>query len=503
MKKILALLLLVTLASALFPALAQEDSAQSVTMMGYEPAENYRSWEDNLFFSRMQERTGISFVFRQYGKQDEYQAALESLKNNQNDLPQVLFKANLNPITAKKLYDDGVLIDLAPYLQEHAPNFYRLMEEDPEIRRAITLENGVIPALPYVLSNMGQNILWINTAWLNELNLTMPTTMEEFEKVLTAFQTGDPNRNGKKDEIPLSFIGSYDLKYLAHAFGLIANDFNIFVTDGVVKYMPMEEAFKPFIQKMAEMYKNGLLDKDGFSTIDSLRRVTDTKTANRYGAFFSPLPTGVVPLEWTSQYQAMLPLTCNGEAVYRAVAGKVNYGTFALTASCTDIPGMLSWVDYLYTEEGSKLATIGLQNEDYVVDGDGSWRLLSDKVDNLYVAKVIISNDQSAPGISNENYQFLYSDKIVRELTRQTASVAAVSKLPFPDIPLTEEDAANLAPLQARLGRFVDESIARFVLGEWETDDEQFTLFEQALKTMGVDDFVALWQAIYNKGMGK
>ena len=373
LKKILALLLLITLVSALLPVLAEAPS-QSVIMMGYEPVENYRSWGENLFFSRMQDKTGISFIFLQYGKTDEYQAALTALKGKKDDLPQVLFKANLNPVTAKKLYEEGILIDLAPYLQEHAPNFYRLMEEDPAIRRAITLENGVIPALPYVLANMGQNILWINTAWLNELKLSMPSTMDELENVLIAFQTRDPNRNGKMDEIPMSFLGSYDLKYLAHAFGLIANDFNIFVKDGAVKYMPMEGEFKAFIRKMTDMYQAGLLDKDGFSTIDSLRRVTDAKTTNRYGAFFSPLPTGVVPLEWTNQYQAMLPLTCNGEAVYRAVAGKVTYGTFALTAACADIPGMLSWADYLYTEEGAKLASIGLVNEDYVVDGDGSRR---------------------------------------------------------------------------------------------------------------------------------
>ena len=44
--------------------------------------------------------------------------------------------------------------------------------------------------------------MWINQTWLDELGLEPPVDFESLLDVLTAFQTKDPNLNGKQDEIP-------------------------------------------------------------------------------------------------------------------------------------------------------------------------------------------------------------------------------------------------------------------------------------------------------------
>ena len=491
-----ALFLIVSL-----PIFAVGSQPHLISVIGYEAADNNRQWQDNLFFQRMAQRTGLQFSFSQYADLDAYKAHLKGLRKDDPDLPAVLYKARLDYDTAADLYEEGVLVDLAPYLQEYAPNFFLMMQQNPEIERAIMLQDGSVVALPFISRLPGQNILWINKAWLEELKIPMPRTIEELEQALTAFKNRDPNRNGRNDEIPLSFIGPYDLKYLSHAWGLIANDFNIFVDGGTVKFMPLEDRFTDFITWCRDMYAAGNLDRDGFTTADTLRRQTDAKAVNRYGAFFGPLPTTVVPMEWTGQYQALLPLSYEGETVYRAVASRVFFGTFALTAACDDIPGMLSWVDYLYTQEGAVLAGIGLEGEDFVRDGDGSWRLLRETGDRTYFSQVIIATDQSAPGISNEDFQCYYTDPIVRSLTEQTERVAQVSSLPFPDLPLTRDEAEKIAPLQSSIARYVDESIARFVLGEWQITDGQLEEFQNELEALGLNEFFAFWQNVYDRGM--
>ena len=51
--------------------------------------------------------------------------------------------------------------------------------------------------------------LWINTQWLDNLGLEMPTTTEEFYQVMKAFKEQDANGNGDlNDEIPLSTVTS-------------------------------------------------------------------------------------------------------------------------------------------------------------------------------------------------------------------------------------------------------------------------------------------------------
>lgn len=500
MKKIFTLALALFMLVFAVSGLAQQ---APVSLMGYEPTDSNRNWADNLFFERMAQKTGLQFAFFQFSDLQAYHARLDAFTKGDKELPEVLFKAALDPVRAGRLLEKGLLVDLAPYLEEHAPNFYQLMQQRPELARAISLKGGAIPALPYVAQQPGQNILWINKAWLAELKLDTPRNFAELESVLQAFKEKDPNRNGRRDETPLSFIGPYDLKYLAHAWGLAANDFNIFVEGGKVQFLPQQPGFSDFVQGLARLYAQGLLDREGFSTVDALRRVSDAKASNRFGAFFAPLPTMVVPIDWTSQYQALLPLEFNGNTVYRAVASPVFYGTFALTTACRDIPKMLAFVDHLYTPQGAILAQVGLDGEDYVTDGDGSWRLIREGGDRSYFSRVIIASDQSAPGLSTEDFQRSYSDPVVRALTEQTAAVAQTSVLPFPHLPINAEQAARLAPLQAALGQYVDESIARFTLGEWQVNQERLDAFRQHLKTLGVEEFIALWQQIYDEGMAQ
>lgn len=473
--------------------------AAGMEMMGLEDPAMNRDWARNKFFARMAERTGLSFTFRQFGDEAGYRRALAGLGQEEGDMPDVLFKAALSPAEVMALLEGGVLIDLSPYLAEHCPHLSALMEKDPALRRAVTLPDGRIAALPFIETAPAQNVLWINKAWLNELKMDMPGDYEALEAALQAFKTRDPNHNGRKDEVPLSFLGAYDLKYLAHAFGLAANDFNLFVKDGAVRFMPLEEGFRLFVAWCRGLYQKGLLAKDGFATVDAFRRVSDARGTKTLGAFFAPLPSYLVPVEWTEEYQAMPPLRYGGRQVYRPIAMPVHTGAFAVTAACRDVAAALQWVDYLYSPEGAVLASIGLEGEDYVVDGDGSWRSLPGIGDPQYQADGVIATGTAMPGISSDAFQRRYADPMVRALSDQVDAVAGAARSPFPPFSLSAAEAEEIAPLQAALGRYVDESIARFVLGEWEIDDGRFAAFEEELTSLGLPEFMDFWQRIYDR----
>ncbi len=474
--------------------------AERMEMMGLEDPAINRDWAQNRFFVRMAERTGLEFAFRQHTDEAGYRQALSRLGEAGQPLPDVLFKAALSPAEAMVLLEKGVLIDLAPYLEDHAPHLSALLSKDPALRQGITLPDGRIAALPFIETAPAQNVLWINKTWLDQLKLDMPDDAEALEKALRAFKADDPNRNGRKDELPLSFLGAYDLKYLAHAFGLAANDYHVFVRDGQVRFMPLAEGFRPFLAWCRGLYQAGLLAKDSFATLDAFRRVTDAKATNTLGAFFAPLPSYLVPVEWAGDYAALPPLFYQGKSVYRAISQPFQTGTFAVTSACQDVAAALNWVDQLYTPEGAILASIGLEGEDYVVDGDGSWRSLPGISDAQYQANAVIATGTAMPGLSSDAFQRRYTDPLVDQLSKQVDVVAAVAKSPFPPFSLSHEEAEAIAPLQAALGRYVDESIARFVLGEWELSDARHEAFEAELQALGLPDFLAFWQKIYDRG---
>ena len=488
LKRVLCILIVLIL-----PCVALAD----YVMAGCDPEGTSRTWSSNQFFQRMEERTGVKFVYNQYKKEEDWTQAKQQRKASDPSLPDVLFKAQLTPAECIDLLDRGVLIDLAPYLEEDCPNLSALLAANPEYLEAISLPDGRIAALPSISEQPLQNCVWLNQDWLNTLKLEMPTTAEELTDVLRAFRDSDPNRNGKKDEIPLAFIGSFDLKFLGHAFGLMANDYNIRAVNGEAQFIPLEENFRPFVEWLRELYTEKLIDPNGFSTSDMIRKIDDEKKTNIYGGAITTMVSNFLPAAWLSSYVVMPPLTYEGEAMYRSFVGPVISGTFAVTSACKDVHEVLRWVDEFYTEEVYILGSAGMENVDYVIDGDGTWRMTAAAQNNTYFSgDVLISSGPAVPGLASEAFQRRYYDTTVNFISDQLGIINAVAERPFPYYSLTFAQEAEIAPLQMKIGRLVDESIGRWITGETLIDNESFSNFEKELKEAGLEDFMAFWQNI-------
>ena len=469
------------------------------TMAGYDPENSYRDWNTNLFFQRMEEKTGITFTYQQYKTLDKWSEAKKAMKNGDANLPDIFFKAELNHAETIDLLDRGVIVDLKPYLEKYCPNLCAVLNASPEYWDAITLPDGRIGALPYISEQPLQNAVWLNSAWMEYLKLSMPTTAEELTQVLRQFRERDPNQNGRADEIPLAFIGPFDLKFLGHAYGLVANDYNIFVESDEVRFMPLEAEFRPFVEWLHSLYAEGLIDPKGFETSDSLRAISDADDANIYGGAITTMMSNFLPASWIVQYDLMMPLTFNGEQIYRSFYGNVLSGAFAVTTGCENIEEILGWIDLFYTQEVSILGTVGQENVDYVVDGDGTWRLTTATQNNAsFSSDVTIYSGGTTPGISSEAFHARYTELAVRHVSEQADSINAIAERAFPYYALTYAQEAQIAPLQSKIGRYVDTQIALWVLGEQEISDATFANFENTLTEYGLADFMAFWQNIYN-----
>ena len=478
-------------------ALAEEASEPSYVMAGFDNTE-YREWVNNQFFIRMEEMTGIRFQYQQYTDAAKWKSAKAEMTPG-SAMPDVLFKATLSAAECIEMREKGVLIDLKPYLEASCPHLWAILQENPDYLAAITLPDGSVAALPYIADVSMQNYMWVNQEWLNTLHLSMPTTAQELVDVLTAFQTRDPNRNGRKDEIPLGFLGPFDLKFLGHAFGLIANDYNVFVSDGQVKFMPLEENYRLFVTWCRDLYAAGLLDKSGFSTNNALRQVTDSNAAATYGIIITPVAADIFRVSWAENYTIMPPLFYDGQQTYRDFAGSLLRGTFAITSACKEPEKMLEWVDFLYTEEGAILASAGKENVDYLVDGDGTWRLTEAVQGNaaFFSAGTLIDGGGTAPGIQAVDFQTRFggSAQLKQTLEKQIAFNALVRQ-PFPYYSLTRAQEEEITSMQNQIGYYVDMQFARWVLGEEEITDDSFARFESTLDEMGLPAFLAFWQGV-------
>jgi hypothetical protein len=158
---------------------------------------------------------------------------------------------------------------------------------------------------------------------------------------------------------------------------------------------------------------------------------------------------------------------------------------------------VLRWADEFYTEEVYILGSAGMENVDYVIDGDGTWRMTAAAQNNTYFSgDVLISSGPAVPGLASEAFQRRYYDTTVNFISDQLGIINAVAERPFPYYSLTFAQEAEIAPLQMKIGRLVDESIGRWITGETLIDDESFSNFEKELKEAGLEDFMAFWQNI-------
>ena len=84
MKRGIAWLLFMCVLALAVPAIAEE----SFTMAGYDDSGTGHVWETNLFFQRMEEKTGVHFAFQQFTDSETWQQKKAELLSG-DEMPDV------------------------------------------------------------------------------------------------------------------------------------------------------------------------------------------------------------------------------------------------------------------------------------------------------------------------------------------------------------------------------------------------------------------------------
>ncbi|MFB9276377.1 extracellular solute-binding protein [Cohnella cellulosilytica] len=211
-----------------------------------------------------------------------------------NDLPDVI------PADArqfKMLVDSGVAMDITELFERYASDFTKeMMEADKHIGLEQATVAGKLMALPQVGGAIdSSSMIWIRADWLRKLGLEPPKSIDDVMKIAEAFTTRDPDGNSKDDTYGMAL--SKDL--IGNGFGFVDGFMeghhaylNGWIDDGAgqLVYGSVQPEVKTALGKLAEMYKNGYIDKE-FSVKDNAK-VAESITAGKvglvYGQHFLP-----------------------------------------------------------------------------------------------------------------------------------------------------------------------------------------------------------------------
>lgn len=204
-----------------------------------------------------------------------------------NDLPDIM---SVNAAQLKRLVDDGQVMDLSAVYDKYGSELTKkLLAEDGGNALKSGTFDGKLYGIPKMSSGLGQaDVLWVRTDWLKKLGLSEPKTMDDVQKIAEAFVKQDPDGNGKPDTYGLGAT-----KDIFGFFGALEGFFNgyhaypniwVKTGDGKLAYGSVQPETKAALQKLQDMYKGGLIDKE-FGTKDATK-VKDAANAGKLGLFY-------------------------------------------------------------------------------------------------------------------------------------------------------------------------------------------------------------------------
>ncbi|NSW89072.1 MAG: extracellular solute-binding protein [Firmicutes bacterium] len=472
-------------------------------------------WKDMEVMKRMEKLTNISFEY------DTPLATGYSEKKNlifaSGDYPDVFYQGAISIQDEETYGPQGVFLPLEGYIDKYAPHIKKILEENPNIKKAITASDGHIYSLPYIVrtKTMAANILYINMEWLANVEMNKPETVEQLYNVLKAFKEKDPNKNNQKDEIPLSYwkmepAGAGNIPGILHpifyaAFSGQAGGANFDLIGNKVVFNPVQPAFKEYLAYMRKLYSEELLDHEMF-----------TQTMQQYIAKYKEGKMGISTISLSSvlqpgqdaPYELLPPLTSaiNNKKVTADFPG-VYTGTFVLTNKCKYPEAMVRWADVFFrTVDENVEGLCGLSNFLGILDynwyfDDASRKTYTreSKVEGLNPVEYI--NKHVMPG----GFGWVVTDAVPSADPLLLLKANESEKHYFPymipiypnTVRFTQEQAERMNFLKNDINTYVEQMIAKFIIGEEPLD--KWDNYVNTVKSMGLDELTKIMQDAYDK----
>ncbi|WP_127590753.1 extracellular solute-binding protein [Paenibacillus lautus] len=409
-----------------------------------------------------------------------------------------------------KAISDGSIIRLNELIEEHAPNLSKVLNEHPEYKKLITTDGGNIYVFPFIRGDeylLTFNGLIIRKDWLDQLQLSVPETIDEWYEVLKAIKTKDPNGNGQADEIPL--LLDMDMTGINHAFvGAWGITTGFYQVDGKVQYGPIQPEFKSYLETMSKWYAEGLIDQDYAATDGTLK---DAKvTNNQVGAFsgymgsslgrYSELMLKSNPdVELVGAPNVVLK---KGDTPLLGQKDSPFNGFGAAVTKANKFPAeTVKWIDYKYGEEGHMLFNFGVEGVSYEMK-DG-YPTYTDEVmknpDGLSITQALSKYNlasYSGPFVQDRRYIEQYSALPQQKAAIETWMKAENDRL-MPIISPTAEESTRYASIMNDINTYYEEMVNKFIMGVEPISG--FDQFVQTVQGMGIEEALQIQQAALDR----
>lgn len=483
-----------------FPIVEEQITLKVWAAMGRTTVKN---WNDHLVWNTYEDMTNINVEWEQV--ESEAVEEKRNLSLVSGNLPDVYYAANMPTTDIFKYGQQGSFIKLNDLVDKYAPNLKKLMDEYPEIRKAVTFPDGNIYSLPVIYdpdftSVRTHPLMWYNSELLDKYGMDIPATTEEYYNFLKTVKEKDP------DITPYgSDLGTRMLSYLRGSFNVGTTGRDYIDKDpetGELRFYPITDNFRELLEYANKLHTEKLIEPNIY-TIE-LAQFLNNGGEDKYASMVYYAPEVLFGEESGTKYVGGLPLKGpHGDQKWARVTPPVGHiGKFIITSENKHPEATMRWIDHFYGDEGARLAYMGVEGDTFeIVDGKYKY---TDKITNSSggltkeqeISKHTIWIGNNPPGILMEDY-FDGSESSDQALEAAKKVEPFMIEEVWPPFTYTEEETKKLAALASDIEKYVLEMQDKFVIG-----DEPFSNWDKFVKnieTMGLDEYMEIQEAAYER----
>lgn len=453
-------------------------------------------------FKLAEEKTGVKLDFRLVGEEN-FGNSLQLMWAS-GDYCDLITNAEREYSTGvDSAVEDGVLLDLVPYLTEHAPDYNRILDDHPDFRLELTSSEGHIVSFSEYCEYSDSGAV-IRMDWLKQVGMDVPQTMDEVTEVARAFRDKLGIRN------PVMWNSDLATFFGWNAFGVTGpglNDLGWQVLEDGKTVAPSVtlEGYQECLQWMHDAFQEGLCTDDFMQVMNIA--FDEYVYANQTGMCYSNsnlLSGGGAERSGQPDYDLRaIPDPMKEKGMENAMAKTTGgVGASALSVSAlTEYPvEAVEYMNWLYTEEGILVSNYGFEGDAFEYDENGKPQ---------YTA-IITEAEGMPPFVATFLHTSLVGTPYYNTTERKIASFTTEAERECIDVWLTGRTGANIYQGKmtaveseeynrtcSDIATAASEQGLRFVTGDRPLSE--YDSFLQDLENMGLSRLTEIKQAAYDR----
>lgn len=466
------------------------------------------SWDGCESWQQHQKETGVSikWIHPSNDVREEFQLMLAS-----GDLPDLIeMEPSYYPGGLLAMYEDGIIQDLTPYIDQYAPQYKEVINNDPNCLAQVLdgdMNLGMFKITyekvqrPFIRANVRED-------WLEEFGMESPMTIADYEAYFDAILANKPGVT----PLTIKFEDASAVMPLSSAFDLLKE---FFVEDGKVTHFWNNDNLFDFLSLMNKWYQKGYISRDFASLTDT--EIAALFDSGNLGMCITNADTVAVRVEDienikvtnTRYMRKEKDSIVHTETANTPVTESYQVVTVVTTA-CENVEEAVQFLNYGYTKEGALLHTFGIEGKawnydpvtgvpcftDLMVNNPDGWTI--SHVSWIYKmhasSRYVFPDSIGIPSSTNN-----YSAKSSRDLWAGANDPNVDSSLRLPPIKLTAEENDERSEIMTEVDTYGQEMLYKFVVGTEALTEENFAKYVEKIEGMGLSRALEITQGAYDR----